>query len=337
MSTPDSAPIIDLIEAFRRSKTMFAAVSMGIFDRLYQRPSTAAELAAEMGANADALERLLDSCAALQLLNKQSGAYELTPLAWRYLCTSSPYSLDGYIRYSDEVLYPMWTNLADAVKEGTHRWKQSFGVDGPIFSGFFRSEEAMRGFLLGMHGLGMNISPAVAAALDLSGFHRLADLGGATGHLTISICERYPEMRGIVFDLPRVTPLAREMIGRSAARDRIEVLDGDFFTDELPPADLYVLGRILHDWTPEKCALLLEKIYRQLPSGGGLLVAEKLLAKDGVGPISANLQSLNMLIVTEGKERTMGEYSLLLRAAGFSSVEGRTTGAWLDAILAVKR
>lgn len=337
MSLPDSAPIIDLIEAFRRSKTMFTAVSMGIFDHLERQPATAAELAAQLPADAGALERLLDACTALRLLEKHDGVFALTEMAQRYLCASSAWSLDGYIRYSDEALYPMWGHLADAVKEGSPRWNQVFGIDGPIFSGFFRSDEAMRRFLLGMHGLGMNNSPAIIEAFDLSSFRRMADLGGATGHLTIAACERYPNLRGVVFDLPRVAPIALETIGGSAARDRIDVVEGDFFHDELPAADLYALGRILHDWTAEKCATLLRKIHQRLPSGGALLVMEKLLNEDGVGPLSANLQSLNMLVVTEGRERKLSEYAQLLNDAGFSEVRGRTTGAWLDAILAVKR
>jgi acetylserotonin N-methyltransferase len=55
-----------------------------------------------------------------------------------------------------------------------------------------------------------------------------------------------------------------------------------------------------------------------------------------VGPLPANMQSLNMLICTEGKERSAGEYTRLLRAAGFGEIEARRTGVPLDAILAVK-
>jgi acetylserotonin N-methyltransferase len=337
MSLPDSAPIIDLIEAFRRSKTMFAAVSLGIFDRLHQEPAGAARLAGEFGVHADALERLLDGCAAIGLLDKQDATYRITPAAECYLCNDSVYSLDGYIRYSDEVLYPMWGHLADALKEGTPRWKQVFGVDGPIFNSFFRSEDAARGFMRAMHGFGMNVSPIAVAAFDLSGFRQMADLGGGTGHLAIAACERYPQLHGVVFDLPPVLPMAREMTGRSEARERLSVVQGDFFTGELPEADLYSLGRILHDWTDEKCGLLLRKIADRLPSGGALLIMEKLLAEDGVGPVSANMQSLNMLIVTEGKERSLGEYTRLLRAAGFAEATGHKTGAWLDVVLARKR
>ena len=63
---------------------------------------------------------------------------------------------------------------------------------------------------------------------------------------------------------------------------------------------------------------------------------EKLLNADGVGPVAANMQSLNMLVVTEGRERTVVEYTRLLEAAGFRRVEARRTGVRLDAVLAEK-
>jgi acetylserotonin O-methyltransferase len=336
MNLPDASPVLDLIEAFRRSKTMFTAVSMGVFDRLHNGPSDAAAIAAALGAHPDAMERLLDACAALGLLAKHDGVYRNTPAAETYLCSDSPHTMSGYIRYSDEALYAMWGNLAGAIREGTPRWSQTFGLDGPIFSAFFRSDEAMRDFVRGMHGFGMLTSPKVAAAFDLSRFHTVVDLGGATGHLTIALCERNQHLRGVVFDLERVTAMAREQVALSSARDRIAVQAGDFFQDELPAADLYAVGRILHDWSDDNIERLLRRVYDRLPAGGALLIAEKLLNEDGVGPVPANMQSLNMLVVTEGKERSLGQYTRFLHAAGFTQIEGRRTGVALDAILAKK-
>lgn len=321
------APVLDLIEAFRRSKAMFVAVSLGIFDRLQKGPADAREF----GGNPDAMERLLDACVGLQLLEKRGRSYANTPVAETYLCRSSPDTLCGYILYSDKVLFPMWSHLEEAVQEGTHRWHQTFGTQGAIFSHFFKTEESKREFLLGMHGLGRISSPTMVAAFDLSRFRKLVDLGGATGHLALAAAERYPSLQAAVFDLPAVAPMAREF-----AAGRIEVISGDFFADPLPEADLYSLGRILHDWSEEKIDRLLRKIYERLPEGGALLVAEKLLAESKAGPVSAQMQSLNMLIATEGKERTLSEYASLLRSAGFESVEGRQTGTVLDIILAVK-
>jgi acetylserotonin N-methyltransferase len=48
------------------------------------------------------------------------------------------------------------------------------------------------------------------------------------------------------------------------------------------------------------------------------------------------MQSLNMLVCTEGRERTESEYRVLLQQTGFTSVEARRTGAPVDALLALK-
>jgi acetylserotonin O-methyltransferase len=335
-SPPDPAPIIELIESFRRSKTMFAAVSLGIFDLLEHEPDTLSSLAAKMRAEPEPLERLLDTCVGLKLLRRDGASYTNEPVSTTYLCRGSERTLTGYILYSNDVLFPLWSHLEDAVREGTPRWKQTFGSEGGIFDSFFRTEEAKQTFVQGMHGLGLLSSPKVVEAFDLSRFRRLADLGGATGHLAIAAAERYPNLEAVVFDLPQVVETTRAHVDRSRVASRIDVIAGDFFNDELPEADLFAMSRILHDWSADKIRSLLIKIYRRLTPGGGILLAEKLLHEGKTGPISAQLQSLNMLLCTEGKERTLGEYRHLLEDAGFRDVEGRMTGTVLDAVLAIK-
>ena len=324
------------MDAFRWSKTLFAGVSLGIFDALAEGPATASDLSLRLRTNAEALERLLNACIGLRLIERRNDAFVNTPLADRYLLRSSPDSLTGYIRYSDDALYPMWAHLDDAVREATPRWRQTFGWSGSIFDNFFQTEERKREFLMGMHGLGMWASPAVVRAFDLSRFKVLADLGAATGHLAIAACEAWPGLQAIVSDLPDALPLASEQIAKSAACDRIRVMAADFFQDELPAADLYALGRILHDWRESRIEILLDKIFNALPAGGALLIAERLLDEDRSGPLGAHMQSLNMLVCTEGRERTLSEYESLLKRAGFSKVRGERTGRYLDAIFAEK-
>lgn len=328
MSAPSPVLVLELIEAFRRSKTMFAAVALGIFDRLAGGPRTAASLA--QGENIGALERLLDACVGLGLLRKRGAFYENTEVASVYLRRSSPRTLAGYVMYSNDALFRLWAHLEDAVREGGHRWRQAFDGANELFRHFYRTEEARRDFLLGMHGLGLLSSPAVVAAFNLSPFTHLVDLGGATGHLAAAAKQRYPHLRATVLDLPEVVDFAR----RSGLVGGVEWIAGDFFRDALPEADLFALGRVLHDWSEEKIRMLLGKIHQRLPPGGGLLIAEKLLDEDKTGPVSALMQSLNMLVCTEGRERTLGEYRALLVEAGFREVQGVRTGAPLDAILA---
>ena len=108
---------------------------------------------------------------------------------------------------------------------------------------------------------------------------------------------------------------------------------GDFFEDPLPEADLFALGRILHDWSEPKVLDLSKRIFDRLPTGGALLIAEKLLDEDKRGPRWAQMQNLNMLTLAEGKERTFSEYEALLKQVGFSQVMKVTIPSPLDAIL----
>jgi acetylserotonin O-methyltransferase len=336
MTRPEPSIVIELIDAFRRSKVMFTAVCLGLFDRLTEGPKDAGTLASLTRTDAGAVERLLDACVAMNLVTKRDGCYANLPVTETYLSRSSPSTLSGYILYSNRALYPLWGHLDDAIREGSNRWEQTFGSPGTLFDHFFESEEAKRDFLAGMHGFGLLSSPRVAAAFDLTGFNRLVDLGGATGHLAIEICQRYPNLHAAVFDLPTVAQVAREYINRSGMMDRIEFISGDFFQDPLPESDLFTLGRVLHDWSEERIRKLLDKIYDSLLGRGALLIAERLLDGDKTGPLSSLLQSLSMLVCTEGKERTLSEYEAMLRETGFAEVRGRKTGGVLDAILALK-
>src|SRR5690242_6554009 len=99
MSSQDPAVVVDLIEAFRRSKTMFTAVSLGVFDQLSAAPMSAPELASKLKCNADALTRLLDGCVGLRLLERDGDKYSLAGVAKKYLVSSSPDTLAGYIIY----------------------------------------------------------------------------------------------------------------------------------------------------------------------------------------------------------------------------------------------
>lgn len=332
----DPGPVLDALDGFRRSKAMFAALELGIFERLSRAPAPAASVAQDLGLNPDAAERLLDACVGAELLGKKDGVYSNLPVAAAFLVRSSPRALVGYIDYSNRVGYRMWGDLETAIRKGIHLWETTYGLKGNIFDHFFKTEDARKTFLLGMHGMGMLSSPLVVQAFDLGRFRHFVDLGGATGHLALEACRRYPNLRATVFDLPPVVASAREFLAASPEGSRIALVAGDFFTDPLPDGDLFALGRIVHDWSVEKIRILFSRIHARLGRGGGILIAERLLNSQKSGPLRGQLQSLNMLVCTEGKERNAAEYRELLEEAGFRNVEARETGSVVDAVLGLK-
>lgn len=71
-------------------------------------------------------------------------------------------------------------------------------------------------------------------------------------------------------------------------------------------------------------------------AGSAVLLVEALLHDDGSGPLTVQLYSLNMLVQTEGRERTAAQYAALLAAAGFANIQHRLTGKIYDAVLGHK-
>src|SRR5215469_9653913 len=130
---PDPTPVLELIEAFRRSKVLFAAVSLGIFDALERSAQDAQSLASALKLQLDPVEQLLDACVALKLLRKSGLKYQNEPIATCYLCRTSDSALTGYILYPNDVLFRMWGHLEDATREGTPRWAQTFGTEASLF------------------------------------------------------------------------------------------------------------------------------------------------------------------------------------------------------------
>jgi acetylserotonin O-methyltransferase len=308
----DAQPLWDLIEGFRRSKTMFAAVSVGVFEGV--RPPD------ETG------RRLLDACVALGLLAKRDGGYINTPLANEYLRNDSRRSLCGYVAYSNHVLYRLWDGLDQAFvgadeRSVTARRKRARRI-------FLKHTQD---FIDGMRDSGKVSFEAIVANVDLSRFSRLVDLGGGAGHLAKAAKERYRHLEVAVMDLPRVTAAAAREYG-----DEVVAVAGDFMRDALPPADLFAIGRVLHNLSEADVRQLLERIYAATPSGGAILIAETLLERDTSSSISAHLQDLNMLICTQGRERTADEYARLLEDVGYRIAQIVRPGMRLDAILAEK-
>uniref|UniRef100_A0A3Q3VWP5 Acetylserotonin O-methyltransferase n=1 Tax=Mola mola TaxID=94237 RepID=A0A3Q3VWP5_MOLML len=334
--------ILEYMEGFLISKVVFSSCELGVFDVLLgaERPLSAEEISQAVGASLDGIERLLAACTGLQLLNTHQDdrqvLYSNTEQASIYLTRSSPLSLYQSIQYSSRTIYLCWHYLTDAVRSGRNQYEKAFGVNSKdLFQALYRSDEEMVKFMQLMNSIWNICGKDVVTAFDLSPFKVICDLGGCSGALAKQCTSAYPACTVTIFDLPNVVQTSREHFFTEADQ-RIGFHEGDFFKDPLPEADLYILARILHDWTDQRCIELLSRIYAACKPGSAVLLVEALLHGDGSGPLTVQLYSLNMLVQTEGRERTAAQYAALLTAAGFSSVQHRLTGKIYDIVLGHK-
>ncbi|XP_077393595.1 putative bifunctional dTTP/UTP pyrophosphatase/methyltransferase protein isoform X3 [Festucalex cinctus] len=330
--------IIQLMDGFRASKALFTASKLGVFDLLQRRPALeAAQVALELKTSLKGMARLLEACLSLKLLkstNCSTPAYENTELSKRFLLSDAPSSLLGYLEHCNDNVWPLFSHLESAVQEGVHQHHRAFcNKSGDLFQDtVYRSQEVKVKFMKAMHNVSQVTGKAVATAFDLSAFKSACDLGGCTGAMALEFARAYPGMSVTVFDLATVVEMSPLFLP-PGTQDRVTFVPGDFFKDALPKADLYILSRILHDWSDEKVNLLLGRIAEACTPGCAVVIAETML--DGRSSHST-LQSLNMLVYTEGLERTQRQYADLLSKHGFGNTRAVHTGNFLDALITIK-
>jgi hypothetical protein len=103
--------------------------------------------------------------------------------------------------------------------------------------------------------------------------------------------------------------------------DRLSFQPGDFFQHDLPPADVVLMGHILHDWDLATKKMLISKAYDALPPGGALIVYEAIIDDDRSQNAFGLMMSLNMLIETPGGfDYTGADCANWMREAGFTSI-----------------
>ncbi|XP_001639458.2 acetylserotonin O-methyltransferase [Nematostella vectensis] len=328
---------------FASTQALFAACKLKIFDSLHEQPNSASGLREKLSTDTHlmGLTMLLDTLVSLQLLHKDTSVvpnqYENTPAADRFLVTTSKHSFTGFVKFFMTQVQPRLTtdNLVRAIQEEET-------VIGETWKVLYQTKEDILVFHEGFDHLMSIEAPTLLSAFDLGGFTHICDLGGGTGRLAYEASQLYPDKKLTVFELPQVVDVADQFkpcADDYPNRDHVSFIGGDLFTDDLPKADLFTIVRIVHDWGEEKSDLLLGKIFRTLPSGGGVLLGEILLPEDKTGHITGNLMSMLMLAFADSgsRERTAQEYKELFQKHGFVNVQARTTdAAFCDAVLAIK-
>ncbi|RVE58323.1 hypothetical protein OJAV_G00208140 [Oryzias javanicus] len=336
--TQDLKRICELMDGFKASKALFTASRFCVFDLLHNKPGLdAAQVAEEIKASVKGTECLLEACVSLGLLKIKDKAhpkslFENTELATSFLRSEAPFSLHGYIQHCSETLWPLYSHLESAVKEGVSQHQRVKRQKELCQDSVCSSQELKLRFMNGMHSFAKITASAVATAFDLSRFKTACDLGGCTGAMAYELVKAHPGMSVTVFDLPAVVEMREHFLDHNAD-NKVSFVAGDFLEDELPKADLYILARVLHDLTDEKLHILLSKIAQTASPGCGLLLSEIFLDEDRGGPSRGLLQALSL---SEGKQRSASEYKLLLERHGFITAHIRHTGHLLDVMLSVK-
>ncbi len=175
----------------------------------------------------------------------------------------------------------------------------------------------------------------MARALPCQGRQRLLDIAGGSGIYACAAVAEHTELAAAVFEKPPVDRVARRAIERHGMSDRVEVIAGDMFADDLPAGfDLHLFSNVLHDWGEATVAGLIEKSFEALPAGGRLVIHDAHLDADERGPLPVAEYSVLLMLSSEGKCYSVSELERMLRSVGFEDVETIPTVAFRSLVVA---
>jgi SAM-dependent methyltransferase len=319
-SSPNPSAIMQLGFGFFASRTLLAAVELGLFTELARAPLTADQLRARLGLHARAARDFFDSLVALGMLTRDDeGRYANTPDSDFFLDRAKSSYLGGIFEMMSQRLYGFWAALPNALRTGEHQNEAKQGVD--LFDELYANPARLDAFLAAMTALSLPIAQVLAQKFPWGNYASVLDVGTAQGAVPVTLARLHPHLKAGGLDLPAVRPSFEKFVAKHWLTDRVKFHAGDFFRDTLPPADVIVMGHILHDWdlTTKRC--LIASAFDALPKDGALIVYDMMIDDDRRENVMGLMMSLNMLIETPGGfDYTGADSRSWLSHAGFREV-----------------
>ena len=322
---PDPSHIMQTATAFWASKVLLTAVEFDLFSVLGDGSMTASQLGETLELHPRGTYDFFDALVALNFLDRDGdgpeGRYKNTPETGAFLDKKSPMYIGGMPEMLNARLFGFWNHLGTALKTGQPQ--NEVKIHGkPLFEELYASEARLGQFLEAMSGIQAGNFHQLAEKFDFSRYKTVSDIGGALGLLSRIVGSHHKHLTFTTFDLPPVAPHAQKHIDEAGMTERITVVAGDFFVDDLPKADVITMGNILHDWNLEKKKILIQKAYDALPEGGAFIAIENLIDDARRENAFGLLMSLNMLIeLGDGFDYTGADFRAWCSEVGFKRFE----------------
>ena len=318
--TPEApGHILELAFAFRAARTLMSAVELDVFTALSQGPLDCDALLERVNIQKRGAREFLDLLVAHGLLHRdQFGRYQNAADCDRYLSRSSHDYLGDLIEHLDTRMYEIWGRLSAGLRSGA---PQSGALGDGGYKALYADPAALARFLRAMTASSRLPAKALARLFDWDKYTCFIDIGTAQGCVAAEIAAAHPHLAGGGFDLPEVEAVFRDYVDARGLGRQLTFHPGNFFQNELPSAEVLVMGRILHNWGLPAKRMLLEKAYRTLPAGGALIVYEPMI-DDGRANTQALFAAVTMLLETpEGSELTLTECRYWMAQTGFSGMQ----------------
>ncbi len=333
--TPPEAQLLQIATGFFASQAIYVAAKLKISDILADGPKSVADLAKDTETDEHSLYRCLRSIASIGVFEELADRTFANTAVSEALRSDHPHSArDMTIWMLEEPHWRVYGELLYSVQTGKTAWDKVYGE--PVFASLFGSQKELGTiFNRAMTSFSQQTIPAILAAYDFADAGTIADIAGGYGHLLGAVLGKYPDAKGILFEVQPVLEGAPAMMDSHGVADRVEMIAGDF-TEAVPVrADIYMLKHIMHDWYDDKNQAILGHIRSEMPDDARVLIIDAVVPPPGV-PHFSKFLDLEMLMLPGGMERTEDEFRSLLESSGFKMMRVIPTHSPVSIVEAVK-
>jgi O-methyltransferase domain/Dimerisation domain len=311
---PAHVGILQLLNGAHVAGAVSCLAQLGIPDLVEAAPKSAEELASQIGADPQALYRLMRATASVGVLSEgPDGKFSQTPMSTVLRTNATPSLRALAIMGNREWHARGWSHLEYCVRTGKQTLDQIYGA--PIFEFLKQNPAEAQIFNDAMTQISMMDSPAVADAYNFDGIRSIVDVGGGHGLLLATILKKNSNLRGTLYEMPHVLEGAKNG-PLKPVMDRCTLASGDMFSSVPAGADAYIMKHIIHDWPDDRCVQILKACRKGVNSGGKLLVVDSVI-QPGNDFSPSKFLDLQMLIFPSGCERTEKQFRDLFAAAGW--------------------
>jgi hypothetical protein len=304
------------MDGYLTTQLLYVAARLGVADALADGPLSGAEVGRAVGADGDAVTRILRGLVVEEVLTEDDdGRFALTPLG-AAMRTGVAGSLHGPVVVRGELYQRASTGLLDAVRTGGTAFEHVYGER--FFEHLDRHAAHEAAFQGSMAGRAVGEAADVVAAYDFGGLTSLVDVGGGEGVLLEAVVRATAGLSATLVDRPAVLARAQERLTAAGLAHRCRFVDGDFFAAVPAGADAYLLSRVLHDWDDADAGRILATCRAAMTDRGRLLVVEAILPRRAAEQPAAIRMDLHMMILFGSRERTEHDFRALLAEAGFA-------------------
>jgi predicted O-methyltransferase YrrM len=298
------------------------------------KPPNISDICAEFRIKERPADVMLTLLKSYDLITEKLGRFYLTELAREHLVDSAEWCLEPYIAsqknrsISLDMLKVLQTGepISWGGEMDEHEWAIAM-----------EKEEFAESFTSAMDSRGAYLAPAFARSVDFSEYRRLLDIGGASGIYSAAVVQKHEHMSASILEKPPVDKVTRYSINKRKMANRLSVITGDMFTEDLPKGfDAHLYSNVLHDWDSDDVKTLLKKSYDSLLDGGMLLIHDAHINGEKTGPIEIAEYSVLLMSSTRGKCYSVKEMKDMLICAGFLNIEVIPTVAKRSVIKAKK-